>query len=119
MAYPNNPITVLAGSTDLPPYRRIAFDGTDWELAAAGAVFQAITINHIETGEYGPANAKTQVAEAELEAAGAFASGAALYGAANGTVDDAVSGATIGVALEAATAAGDVVRVILKFTEAA
>ena len=45
-------------------------------------------------------------------AAGPFAYGAALYAANDGKVDDAVSGNVIGTALEAATADGDIVKVI-------
>lgn len=43
-------------------------------------------------------------------AADTFAAGAALYGAANGTVSDTVSGASIGVALKAASAANEVIE---------
>ena len=45
-----------------------------------------------------------------VTAAGAFSRGAVLYGAADGKVDDASSGSAIGVALEAATADGDIVE---------
>lgn len=46
----------------------------------------------------------------EGTAAGAFSRGATLYGAADGKIDDTATGSAIGVALEAATADGDVVQ---------
>lgn len=46
----------------------------------------------------------------EGTAANAFARGAVLYGAADGKISDTSSGSAIGVALEAATADGDVVE---------
>ena len=47
-----------------------------------------------------------------MTAAGAFAQGAPIYGAASGKIDDVASGAVIGIALEAAVADGDVVEVV-------
>ena len=47
-----------------------------------------------------------------MTAAGAFAQGAPIYGAASGKIDDAASGAVIGIALEAAVADGDEVEVV-------
>lgn len=47
-----------------------------------------------------------------VTAAGAFSRGATLYGAADGKVDDTSSGTAIGIALEAATADGDVVEML-------
>jgi hypothetical protein len=46
----------------------------------------------------------------EGTAADSFARGAVLYGAADGKISDTSSGSAIGVALEAATAAGDIVE---------
>jgi len=48
-----------------------------------------------------------------VTAAGAFAVGAALYGAAAGKVDDVIAGSIIGYAVEAATADGDIVKIIV------
>jgi len=48
----------------------------------------------------------------EVVAAGAFAVGATIYPAAGGKVDDAVSGVPLGIAVEAATADGDIVEII-------
>ena len=48
----------------------------------------------------------------EMVAAGAFAVGATIYGAAAGKVDDVSSGTAIGIAMEAATADGDIVEIL-------
>ena len=47
-----------------------------------------------------------------INAAGAVTSGAAVYAAASGYVDDTVAGEKIGTALEAATAAGDDIEIL-------
>jgi len=50
----------------------------------------------------------------KCKASGAFSSGAILYGRANGLVDDIAtsSAVRVGVALEAATAANDIIEVL-------
>jgi hypothetical protein len=48
----------------------------------------------------------------KMVAAGPITQGAAVYGAAGGKIDDAANGSAIGVALEAATAANDVIEVV-------
>lgn len=50
----------------------------------------------------------------KIEAAGDFSQGAVLYGRSNGTVDDVSdnSALKVGIALEAATASGDIVEVL-------
>ena len=72
---------------------------------------------HIGVCEYAVADAamvavrpRTMSGTQLVVAAGAFSRGATLYGAADGKVDDAASGSAIGVALEAATADGDIVE---------
>lgn len=45
-------------------------------------------------------------------AAGAVVAGVAIYGAAAGEVDDAISGTTIGMSLQAAAAQGDVIAIL-------
>ena len=49
-----------------------------------------------------------------MTAAAAIVQGVAVYGAAGGKIDDVASGAAIGVALEAAGAADDVIEVMYK-----
>jgi hypothetical protein len=48
----------------------------------------------------------------KVRAAGTFSAGATLYGAADGEVDDTVVGSPLGYALEAATAAHDIIEMV-------
>jgi hypothetical protein len=92
-----------AGSTTTPP-----------QVEAAGAGEQ-----HIGYVEYDAAdgsvvsiNLINNSGTKQAIAAGAITQGAVIYGAAAGTVDDASSGSAIGIALEAATAANDVIEIV-------
>ena len=96
-------VKIKSGTTTTPP-----------EVVYADAGEQ-----HIGITEYAVASAatvavrpRTANGSQEASAAGAFAVGATLYGAADGKVDDAASGTAIGIAVEAATAAGDIVEVM-------
>ena len=96
-------VKIKSGTTTTPP---------EVEYADAGE-------QHIGITEYAEAIAKslavrtrTHPGTQEATAAGAFSVGAVLYGAADGKVDDASSGSAIGIALEAATADGDIVEII-------
>jgi hypothetical protein len=55
---------------------------------------------------------RTAVGTRPMVAAGAIAAGAYVYGAAAGKVNDVVGGVFVGVALEAATADGDIIEVL-------
>ena len=85
-------------------------------LAAAGAT--DVEIGTIEeaaafaAGDVRAVRLRTADGTCKMVAAGAFAIGATLYGAAGGMVDDVNNGNRIGIALEAATAPGDVVEVL-------
>lgn len=50
----------------------------------------------------------------KMVAAGPIVQGADVFGAAGGKVDDAASGTAIGIALEAASADGDIIEVMRK-----
>ena len=96
-------VKLTAGSTTTPP---------QVEVAGAGE-------QHIGITEYGVADTELVVVKlrtspgiAEGKAADSFAVGAILYGAAAGKISDSSSGTAIGVALEAATADGDIVQFI-------
>ena len=113
-----SPITILAGE-DLEPYRRVKFNGAAWVYAQSGLsdVHQAVTIDRIASGGYGPAVIGA-AATIKIEASGAISAGAAVYGSANGRVTTGLSGHAIGVAATAATGAGAVIEVIPKLQEA-
>ncbi|NIM61645.1 MAG: DUF2190 family protein [Acidobacteria bacterium] len=84
------------------------------EVEYAGAGEQHI--GHTERDAASGAEVAIRLRNAEgtrkATAAGAFSIGATIYGAASGKVDDAISGTAFGLALEAATADGDIVEII-------
>jgi hypothetical protein len=96
-------VKIAAASATTPP-----------TVVYAGAGEQHIGV----TGHWAPSG--TQVAvrlrtvsgSVEIEAAGAFVSGALLYGAANGTVDDVALGSALAQAIEAAGSAAAIVEVV-------
>ena len=81
------------------------------EYADAGEQHIGITEYAVASGELVAIKLRTSEGTQEVTAAGAFAIGATLYGAADGKVDDASSGTAVSIAIEAATADGDIVEV--------
>jgi hypothetical protein len=96
-------VKITAGSTTDPP---------QVEVAGAGEEHIGITKFAVASGGLVTIRSRKSPGIHEVAAAGAFAVGAALYGAAAGKVDDVVSGAIIGYAVEAATADGDIVKIV-------
>jgi hypothetical protein len=89
-----------------------ATDPPQVEVAGAGEEHIGITEFAAASGALVTVRSRKSPGIHEATAAGAFAVGAALYGAAAGKVDDVISGSIIGYAVEAATADGDIVRII-------
>jgi len=96
-------VKITSGTVTTPP---------QVELAGAGE-------QHIGVAEFAAADTaevsiklRTYPGSVECIAAEALAKGAVIYGGASGTVQDTSSGSAIGVALEAATALGDIIEVI-------
>ena len=81
--------------------------------ADAGEIGIGFTCANAKSGESVAVMPATKTGTFYAEAAGTFAAEANLYGAADGKVDDAASGSVQFKALEAATAAGDIVEIIL------
>lgn len=102
--------------TDLAAARRVKLRSgtttTPPEVVYAGAGEQHIgVVQHAAAaGMLASVRLRTVPGSVEIEAAGAFAVGATLYGAANGTVDDVSAGSAIGQAVEAAGSAGAIVE---------
>ena len=99
----NRRVKIKAATATSPP-----------EVEYAGAGEQHIGVTEIDASSGGlvTVRPRNMPGSAQVAAAGAFAIGATLYGAATGLVDDAVSGTALGLALEAAGAAGDEVECI-------
>lgn len=96
-------VKVTAGSTTVPP---------QVEAAGAGEQHVGITEYAAADGTLVSVKLRTFPGTHEGVAAEAFAVGAVLYGGASGTIQDTSSGTAIGIALEAATAANDIVEFI-------
>lgn len=96
-------VKLEAGSTTTPP---------EIVYADAGEQHIGTTQRNAADGEMVAVKLRNFPGSEEVEAAGTFAYLATLYGADDGKIDDAASGSAIGVAKEAATAAGDVVEML-------
>ena len=100
---PNRRVKLKSGTVTTPP---------EVEYADAGEQHIGSTEIKSASGVAVTVRLRNQPGTRMVTAAGAFAVGATLYGAIDGKTDDAVSGSAIGVALEAATADGDIVEVL-------
>lgn len=113
--YVDGPKTFTAGE-DLEPHRRVKIDDTGTssppEVIYADAGEQAVGITLHGADDLEPVSVVTMTKEGTFfgEAADSFSLGATLYAAADGKISDTSSGTAIGIALEAATAAGDIVE---------
>ena len=114
----NGPKTFLAGE-DLEAYRRVKIkSGTttappEVVYADAGEAFIGLTTESAASGDPIAVDSITKEGTFFVTAKEAFAFGATLYGGDDGKVQDTSSGSAFFIALEAATADGDVVEAIL------
>jgi hypothetical protein len=96
-------VKIKSGTTTTPP---------EVVYADAGEQHIGITEYAAASGADVTVRLRTAAGTFECEAADSFAVGAVLYGANDGKISDSSSGSALGVALEAATAAGDLVEVL-------
>lgn len=87
-------------------------DPVEVVYADAGEQHIGVTEFAVDDTEFVSVRPRTMPGSKLVTAAGAFSRGATLYGAADGKVDDTSSGSAIGIALEAATADGDLVEMM-------
>ena len=106
--------TFTATAVALAAHIRVKHTGGAATVEVAGAGEQHIGVTEYAVAASGEVACKLTnfPGTVEMVAAEAFALGATLYGAAAGKVQDTSSGSAIGIALEAAGAAGDVVEVL-------
>jgi hypothetical protein len=97
----NRRVGIKSGTTTTPP---------QVEYVDAGVQAIGMTLTDAESGEHVAVRFMHDNGTFWGEAADSFAVGATLYGADDGKLSDTESGTAIGVALEAATAAGDLVE---------
>lgn len=103
--------TFTAGEA-LEAYRRVKYSSGTVMYADEGEYSIGITEHSCSSGAHVSVRLANAQGTRKVTAAGTFSQGAALYAADDGKVDDAAVGTTIGTALEAATAAGDVIEMI-------
>lgn len=115
--YVEGPTKSFTAGGAIAQFLRVKLTAGKLAIAGAGATDGAVEIGTIEDAAFADGDVKAvRLRNAQgtkkMVAAGAFSAGAAVYGAAGGKVDDAVSGSAHGIAMEAATADGDVVEVM-------
>lgn len=106
----------------LERFRRVKLtsgSGTAVEYADAGEAFIGVTEAAAALGDPVTVRLKGDYGTFRMVAAGAVVVGSTIYGAADGKVDDAVSGTAIGTALEAASGNGSVIECFLDGATAA
>lgn len=106
--------TFVAGGA-LAQYRRVKLSSGKLAYAGAGASDYAVDIGNLERDTFADGEAvavRLRNAQGTRKgvAAGPVSAGVAIYGAANGKIDDASSGTQIGISLEAALADGDIIE---------
>lgn len=100
-----------ATAVAIAAWRRVKLDANGLISLAGNNDAIGVTQEAIAISSYGTVQLFSAPGTIMFAAAGAFAKGAVLHPAANGTVDDAVVGNALGyVAIDAATAANDVIE---------
>jgi len=112
------PVISMAASAALTQCLRVKQDDTYGLVVATAYDVELGTLNarHVVSGlgasEYAAVVTPNAPGTVKMHAAGPITQYARVYGAAGGMVDDAAAGVPIGIALEAATAAGDLIEVL-------
>lgn len=96
-------VKVESGTATTPP---------EVVYADAGEEYIGVTDGAFADGDICDIRLRSAIGSFEFTAAGAVVLGAAIYGAADGKVDDAVSGAIQGICVEAASAANDIIECV-------
>ena len=95
---------------DLEAYRRVKFSSGNVVYADAGEEFIGVTSHKALNTEQVTVNLRSASRTYKMVASGAITAGNTIYGAIDGKVSTSASGVAQGVALEAATADGDVIE---------
>jgi hypothetical protein len=111
MMIQDSPITVLAGAA-LEPYRRLAFDGTNWTYASAAAMGKGVSGARADSGAYTELALFCTDGVFKITSDGTCAVGGIAYAAASGKVS-ATGYIPVGLVTEIfGSTDGDVVHVI-------
>lgn len=113
--------TFTNGNTARSQYVRVVLTAGVLELASATQREIGIATRRIEADVAGDVLLRTANGTVPMIAAGAIAAGAVVYTAASGKINDvqAAGAFRVGIALEAATADGDVIEILRDEVEAA
>lgn len=95
---------------DLEAYRRVKLSSGNVVYADAGEEFIGVTSHKAVSTEQVTVNLRSASRTYKMVASGAITAGNTIYGANDGKVQASASGVAQGVALEAATADGDVIE---------
>jgi len=93
-------------------YCRVKYSAGTVVYADAGEPYIGITMEAVATATPVTVRLRTASGTCKVTAAGTFSTAAQLYGADDGEVDDVAAGQVFGMALEAATADGDIIEAI-------
>ncbi len=107
------PVRTFQASAAIAQYLRVKLSSGKLAAAGAGEVcIGTMDAPALVADAYYGVRAWNAPGTRFMVAAGAITQYAAVYGAASGKIDDTVNGRCIGIALEAATADGDVIEVL-------
>ena len=104
--------TLTAGEA-LATRRRVKLSGSTIVYADAGQHSIGVTEYAIPNGQSGAIRMTNDAGTHEMTASGAISASAAFYGAADGKISATPSGPILGYAIEASTADGDRIEVVL------
>jgi hypothetical protein len=104
--------TFPVGTGGATAYCRAKLDSGDAVLAGAGEDSIGVFMETVAADGYATVKLWSAPGTFRMTSAGAIVNGAAVYGAANGQIDDTVAGEKIGTALEAATGANEDIEVL-------
>lgn len=93
-------------------YRRVKLSAGTVVYADAGDPYIGITQEAVAITQPVNIRLRTAAGTCKVTAAGTFSAAAQLYGADDGKVDDVAAGQVFGIALEAATAANDILEAV-------
>jgi len=105
-------LKAFTAGEDIEARSRVKKSGATVIYADAGEDFIGVTEAPVDDGDLVTVKLKNVSGTFKMRAAGAFSANALLYGAASGEVNDTVSGEAQFYALEAATAADDIIEAL-------
>ena len=115
--YVEGPTKAFTAGAAIAKHLRVKLSSGVLAVAGAGTSDEPVEIGTIEeaafaAGDLRSVRMRNAQGTVKMVASAAIAAEAAVYGAAGGKIDDTTSGAAIGIALEAATADGDIIEVL-------